>query len=163
LGLLCAKALNRKLFHEAFGITKDENFALCDTVLMQQVHDWLNGRSEGPNPDNLQFDMTAKHHSPWNTVVIEHLTKLLQEKAREMGYLPERPEAYFRAMIQEKFKRCQRIWKRSRPTMDNDGFLESPEQLEKRITDLRDLKMKESRQMTRRRTVSLRFPGWENC
>jgi hypothetical protein len=155
--------LNREVFRETFGIKNDDNFALCDSVSMQEVHDWLNNRGAGPDPNNLLFDMTAKHHSPWNTVVIEHLTKLLQKKADEMGYLPERPEAYFRTLIQEKFKRGRRIWRVSRPILDNYGCLESPEQLEKRITDLRDSKMKESRQATRRRTVSVRFCGRKSC
>ena len=76
---------------------------------MQCVHNWKNGRCKGPDLNKLQFDMTANHQSLWNAVVIEHLTKLLERKSREVEYLPEQLEAYFRAMIIKKFKRCQRI------------------------------------------------------
>src|SRR3954447_9567973 len=163
MGLLCTKALNRELFRETFGTKQDEEFALYNTIPMQHVHDWNNGRSEGPDPNKLQFDMTANHRSPWNTVVIEHLTKLLEQKSNEAEYLPERPKTYFKAMVVEKFKRCQRIWKKSRPVTDSHGFLELSTQLEKQMNEAKALQMKSSRQATRRRSVSPNHPGLIVC
>lgn len=150
---LHTKALNREVFYEAFGIKTDDDFALHETADLREARDWKDGRGTGPDPDDLRFDMMAKYHSPWNLTVIEILTNMLSSKVKEVRHLPECPDDYYRKIIVEKYQRCRTIWKKSRPRLDEDGTLETAEDMEKRMVKDKDLDLKDHRQATRRRSV----------
>ena len=150
--------MNRELFQEVLQIDKDKDYAFYESAPTAQVKDWNDGTGAGPNPDHLQFDMEGLHHSPWNTSVILSLTKLLEVKVAEVGYLSERPEEYYRALVVDKFKRCQRVWKNARPKLNDRGLVETPEQLEKRMDDENGVRSRGSRQAERRCNVRCDYP-----
>ena len=153
--------MNRQLFQEVFRIDKDKDYASYVSAPTTQVEDWNGGGDTGPNEDYLQFDMRGPHDSPWNTTIITTLTKLLGDKVTEVGYVSERPEDYYRALVVDKFKRCQRVWKNARPKLNERGVMETPEQLEKRMEDESGERSRVSRQAERRRNVRPQFPHWK--
>ena len=66
--------------------------------------------TDGPNVDDLRFDMRADASSEWNQTVFWMLLEALNAEKADWG-LPDMPDAYFMDLISEKFLRVRTYWR----------------------------------------------------
>lgn len=133
----------------------DEDFIAHKTARPEDIVRYNAGDGNGPNPEDLHFDMRSGPESPWNTEVMEILLeKLKKKKQTENWSLPEQPDAYFRTLLQDKYKRARERWKTAQPRITDMNVPETSEQVEKRMAAKKEITLKDSRMLKRRSDVS---------
>ena len=146
----------RKLFCETFGVVNDEDFSLHQPPTAQELKEFKDG-GPGPNPEDLRLDMKGPKSSNWNKRVAEILLEdLLGRKAAEKNWsaLPDRTEAYFLDLIEDKIQRVKIHWRSAQIKLKETGEVECPEEVESRMICAKKERAKKSRVATRRRMVS---------
>ena len=83
------------------------------------------------------------------------LKKLLQKKAEPelWGDMPERSDAYFADLITAKLTRARSIWRNAQPHLNEEGELESIEEVERRMITTKEEHDRCGRAYTRRKNV----------
>jgi hypothetical protein len=113
---------------------------------------------QGPDEDDLHFDMAGPTTNAWNGAVFAILFDLFEEQ-RQTGpvqlRLPPRPKGYVTKMLVDRFRRCRSYWKAARPKLSEAGGMETPDELKTRLTSQTEATLKKARHNTRRRSVSL--------
>lgn len=138
-----------------FNVTQDDDFAMYQSVPLENVEEYNKGNGDGPNPDKLQLDMMGSPDSQWNKAVLGLLLEKLKDaREAEKWQLPERSDKYLMDLIRERFKRAVTIWKKSQPRKTAAGELETWDQVEQRLIAWKDAQLVMNRHVTRRRNVS---------
>jgi hypothetical protein len=153
-----SQASVRRLFKDVFRISQDEDFVDHITAGRQDVHDYEHADGEGPNKNDLHFDMERSPTSPWNKAILAILTDhLIEEREEQPVHLrPQvRPKPYISKMLLDKFRRCQKYWKAGRPQRIANGIQESYEDIEARLNEDGEKSRKYTRHNTRRRSVRI--------
>ncbi|KAF9233011.1 hypothetical protein BU15DRAFT_80558 [Melanogaster broomeanus] len=73
----------RRLFKDKLGITQDIDIIAYDMAAPKDVHEYEYEDGPSPDHDNLAFDLSHNHSSPWNTYILEHILRELQERCSE--------------------------------------------------------------------------------
>ncbi|KAG1906069.1 uncharacterized protein F5891DRAFT_934860, partial [Suillus fuscotomentosus] len=115
---------------------------------------------DGPGPDlkNFTFDLKNGSKTPWNSKIIDVLLEEIQKRCDEEKWPFQRSEAYFREILQDRYKRLRMIWTAAQPKVTAKGILETPIEVEKRLITKKDETLKATRQMTHRRNVCPQSP-----
>jgi hypothetical protein len=143
LALVCARNSNthrfqtavRKLFREVFNIEQDLEFVSHQSASVDDVERFIEHDGDGPDPENLHFDMNGHYKNGWNQAVIEILLEIFQQKRASAGgrgmwgQLPERSAPYLRRLFREKFRRCKSYWNDALPQVTRAGRLERAEEV----------------------------------
>ena len=147
----------RNLFETVFQVTHDDDFTMHEPPSHEEIHSFDGGEGEGPNPDDLQIDMKGGTSSKWNNAVVDILLeKLLQKKAdpEYWGDMPERSDMYFEDLIIQKLTRARSSWRNAQPHLNEEGELESIDEVERRMITTKEERDRAGRAYTRRKAVS---------
>jgi hypothetical protein len=146
----------RNLFETVFDVTHDDDFAIHEPPSHEEIRNFDREEGDGPNPDDLHIDMKGNISSKWNNAVVEILLeKLLQKKAdpEYWGDMPEKSDMYFEDLILQKLTRARSSWRNAQPHLNEEGELESIDEVEKRMITTKEERDRAGRAYTRRMTV----------
>ncbi|KAG2054469.1 hypothetical protein BDR06DRAFT_854248, partial [Suillus hirtellus] len=118
----------------------------------------------GPNCKHLAFDLKGGPKSPWNDKVIGLLLEELQRRGDQESWPFRRSEAYFKEVLQDRYKRLRTVWMAAQPKVTAKGGLETPEEVEQRLITKKDEALKVTRQTTRRKNTDGNkedLPAWQ--
>ncbi|KAG1723374.1 hypothetical protein EDD22DRAFT_737929, partial [Suillus occidentalis] len=107
----------------------------------------------GPDPKNLAFDTKNGFKTPWNRKIINLLLGELRRRGDEERWPVSRSEAYFREILQDRYRRLRTVWTGAQPKVTEKGVLETPVEVEMRLIAKKDEILKVTRQTTRRRNT----------
>lgn len=147
----------RDLFETVFDVTHDDDFTMHEPPSHEEIHGFKRGEREGPNPDDLHIDMKGNISSKWNNAVVDILLeKLLQKKSdpEYWGDMPEKSDMYFEDLILLKLTRARSSWRNAQPHLNEEGELESINEVEDRMITTKKERDRAGRAYTRRMTVS---------
>jgi hypothetical protein len=147
------KAAARDLFKALFGVEHDQDFVRQQSATREEVDAFVHGIGDGPDPDDLRFDMDGEYNNAWNMTVIKVLVntfEVVRARSAPHKQIPARPESYLTNLLLEKFKRCKTYWKDGRPHITAGGTIETPQQLQQRLLVNYDASRKIQRHNTRR-------------
>ena len=146
----------RNIFETMFDMTHDDDFAAHEPPSHEEILSFKRGQGEGPNPDDLRIDMKGTIGSKWNTAAVDILLDKLHQKKVDpefWGDMPERSDAYFEDLILAKFVRVRSIWRNAQPHLNEEGELESIDEVERRMITTKEERDRTGRAYTRRKTV----------
>ena len=145
----------RGLFRAIFDIENDMDFALHIPPSNQTINHLNNreGDVDGPDVDDLRFDMRGDVSSEWNQRVFQILLEALNAEKASWG-LPNLPDVYFKDLISEKFLRVRAYWRNAQHKTRDDGKMETWDEVESRLLHEQEIKGKSARKNERRRNVS---------
>jgi hypothetical protein len=140
----------------AFDILQDSDIITKQSASITAVQAYNDEEGgDGPDPENLSFEMTGAKDSAWNQRVVAILLEKFREAEKEEGSsLPGRSDIYVKDLIQERFKRIRGVWRKSQRCMKASGELESEGEWEGRVVTEQMEQLKKARHLTRRRAVS---------
>jgi hypothetical protein len=143
----------REVFRRVFGVRQDEDFMQHRSATLQQVHDFTNGNGEGPNRDDLHFDMVGPVGNAWNQrvarIVVENFNDYRLSLPQPLR-VEHRPDEYLERLVYEKLAQCRRYWNMARPQRTSDGTMETVENVQARIRDDRTKLLHRQRHLSRR-------------
>lgn len=128
---------------------------------LEKVEAYDNGNHTGPDLDNPAIDMISTSESRWN----EQLIRLIYGKMAFITSNDDYPniDAYeYKFLIRCKLKRVRTIWKRAQKRVKHDATLETTEERDLRCKTKNDETSRNTRQSTRRNTVSA-FVATNDC
>ncbi|KIK77071.1 hypothetical protein PAXRUDRAFT_28869, partial [Paxillus rubicundulus Ve08.2h10] len=140
-----------QLFKGVLGITQDIDIIAYDTAAPKDVHEYEYEDGPSPDHDNLAFDLSHNYLSPWNTYILEHLLRELQEHCSKEKWPVTRSDNYIREILKDQYKRLRTVWLGAQPKLTTRGVAETPFETEAQLVEERKKAAKESRQTTRRR------------
>jgi hypothetical protein len=153
--LIPQKHLIRKLFKIVLNIEDDNDFTTAVPADSQEIADFIDGITDGPDIQHLQFDLLGKAMSEWNLRACDLLREQLYELDISKNWgLPERSKEYIDEAIMFRFKRLHTRWRSCQPRTKASGKLETPDEVEIRVIQGGVSRKKLARQATRRSTVS---------
>lgn len=130
------------------------DFASHEPVSAQALERFEVDPQDGPDLDDLHFDVAKGMRSQWNKTALQLIQLRLGEELYEDGDdVPERSEQYLAKLIQERFQRLVVVWKNAQPLPNAGGEMESYEAVEKRMMEDKDIELKSCRHTTRRISV----------
>jgi hypothetical protein len=151
------QALVREVFSQKFGVTSDEDYALHVPPPRSVIKLFASDESgPGPDADDLRIDMRSPISTAWNQEVVNYLLGAVLEKVDKedkWGFLPERSDAYFAELIEDKMKRAKTNWLNAQQKFNEDGEKETIEEVEERMVTTKEEKGKIARTSTRRQSV----------
>jgi hypothetical protein len=156
----------RKLFKDVFGISRDEDFADHKTASPEQVKAFVDDTANGPDPEDLHFDMNGLCSNAWNRRVIAALAEKFEEKRRSRPKhlrIPERPVEYVEELLTERFKRCKGHWTDRQAQFTDTGIKETQEEVEIRVNKAKTVELRNARHATRRRNVGASYHEQSAC
>jgi len=100
--------------------------------------------------------MKAGPGSEWNRAVLLILMKKMKKACQKSGLrVPERSEAYYLDLLEQRFKRVRSVWKQAQPKRKEDDELESPSDVERRLVIAKQTGLKIARTRERRGNVRM--------
>ncbi|KAG1830053.1 hypothetical protein DFJ58DRAFT_632439, partial [Suillus subalutaceus] len=102
--------------------------------------------------------------SPWNDKVIGLLLGELQRRSDQENWPFQRSEAYFREVLQDRYKRLRTVWTAAQPKVTPKGGLETPAEVEQRLIMKKDELLKMTHQTTHQRNADKNqedLPAWQ--
>jgi len=151
------QALVREVFSQKFGVTSDEDYALHDPPPRSVIKLFESDESgPGPDADDLRIDMRSPISTAWNQEVVNYLLGEVLEKVDKedkWGFLPERSDAYFVELIEDKMRRAKTNWMNAQPKFNEDGEKEEIDEVEERLVTTKEERGKIARASTRRQSV----------
>ncbi|KAG1871694.1 hypothetical protein F4604DRAFT_1525100, partial [Suillus subluteus] len=132
----------------------------------QDVYAYEYEDGPGPHPRNPTFDLKNGSKSPWNSRIIDSLIEELQKRVVEDSWPIQRSEAYFREILQHRYKRLRTIWTTAQPKTTAKGTLETPAEVEERMIAKKDETLKSTHQTTHRKNQTSDenredLPAWQ--
>ncbi|KAI5996399.1 hypothetical protein EDD15DRAFT_2131072, partial [Pisolithus albus] len=114
---------------------------------------------DGPSPDtdNVTFDLTWNHSSPWNSFILSFLLRKFQAHCVQEAWPIKKNDDYIEEALHECYKRLRTLWKNARPKLMAKGLMETPAEQEAQLVEENLLQGKESRQATHRRNVGIKY------
>jgi len=137
-------------------VTHDDDFAAHEPLSHEEILSFQRGQEEGSNPDDLRIDMKGTRSSKWNDAVVDILLeKLLQKKVDPefWGDMPERSDMYFKDLILAKLTRVRTMWRSAQPHLNEEGELESIDEVERRMITTKEVRDRAGWAYMRRKTV----------
>ncbi|KAG1750290.1 hypothetical protein EDD22DRAFT_741662, partial [Suillus occidentalis] len=104
----------RRLFKDAFNISQDDDFIAHEAPSQEDIYAYEHEDGPGPDLKNLAFDLKNGSKTPWNSKIIDLLLGELWRRGNTEGW-PSRSEAYFREIIQDRYRRLRTVWKAAQP------------------------------------------------
>ncbi|KAG1875741.1 hypothetical protein F4604DRAFT_1540496, partial [Suillus subluteus] len=119
---------------------------------------------DGPGPDtkNLAFDLTHGSNTPWNARILDMLVKELQRRNVEEQWPFQRSDGYYKAILEDHYKRLWTAWRAAQPKVTAKGILETAAEVEERLITKRGENLKSVRQTTRRRNHIIKLKDDED-
>ncbi|KAG1719474.1 hypothetical protein EDB19DRAFT_1648145, partial [Suillus lakei] len=141
----------RRVFKDNFKISQDSDFIVHQPASHEDVYSYQHEDGQGPDPQNLVFDLANGSRTPWNAKIIDLLLKELQKRCAQEGWPFQRSDMYYKAILEECYKRLRTVWKAAQPKVIEKGALETAAEVEVRLNTKKDETLKAVHQSTRRR------------
>ncbi|KAG1775116.1 hypothetical protein EV702DRAFT_946811, partial [Suillus placidus] len=141
----------RRFFKDVFSISQDSDFMLHEPASHDDVYAYEYEDGPGPNCNRLAFDLKGGPKSPWNDKVVGLLLEELHRRVDQESWPFQRSEAYFKEVLQDRYKRLRTVWMAAQPKFTAMGGLETPAEVEQRLTTKKDESLKVTRQTTCRK------------
>lgn len=116
------------------------------------MNDYVEDIGDGPDPEDLHFEMTCGPDSVWNRRVLELLLEKLKEE--DGDELPERSDAYWLDIMAKRFTSLRTPWTKAQRRITSSGELETPEEVDGHVKSGFSSNRTRARKATRRQTVS---------
>ncbi|KAG2117589.1 hypothetical protein DEU56DRAFT_698943, partial [Suillus clintonianus] len=146
----------RRLLKDTFSISQDADFIVHQPADRGDVYSYEYEDGPGPNTQNLAFDLKHGFNTPWNAKILDILLEELKKRSVEEEWPFRRSDAYYKAILEERYKRMRMVWRAAQPKVTAKGCLETAEEVEERLIAKRGENLKSVRQTTRRRNKYLR-------
>lgn len=150
------KARVRTLFKDILKISQDEDFINhleADPAMIIQFEEH---GEPAPTLNDLHFDLLGDTHSIWNTTVFDMLRKEFLERERsQLWQLPIMSDDYIESIISDRFTRLKTVWMKGMRQLRLDGLTETDAEVQARLIESREVKLKSIRHRERRSTVSI--------
>ncbi|KAG1774927.1 hypothetical protein EV702DRAFT_933817, partial [Suillus placidus] len=146
----------RRLLKDIFSITQDADFIVHQPAIREDVYSYEYEDGPGPDAKNLAFDLTHGSSMPWNTRILDILVEQLQRRNAEEQWPMRRSNGYYKAILEDRYKRLRTTWRAAQPKVTAKGILETAAEVEERLITKRDESLKSVRQTTRRRNKYIR-------
>jgi hypothetical protein len=143
----------RRLLKDIFSITQDADFIVHQPAIREDVYSYEYEDGPGPDAKNLAFDLTHGSSTPWNARILDILIEQLQRRNAEEQWPMRRLDGYYKAILEDRYKRLRTTWRAAQPKVTAKGILETAAEVEERLITKRDESLKSVRQTTRRRNV----------
>ncbi|KAG1728475.1 hypothetical protein EDD22DRAFT_745823, partial [Suillus occidentalis] len=101
----------RRVFKDNFKISQDSDFIVHQPASHEDVYSYQHEDGQGPDPQNLVFDLANRSRTPWNAKIIDLLLKELQKRCAQEGWPFQRSDVYYKAILEECYKRLRTVWK----------------------------------------------------
>lgn len=138
-----------------FEIQQDEDFWLHASAPDHAVYLYNRNKGPGPSRDKPEFAIGQGIKQPWNQKVVAILVdKIMEKQTAETWGTPEHSAEYYQEMIEERSKRLLGVWREGQAKVLQGGQMETPQEVENRLGQLRDARLRVVRHSTRRRHVS---------
>jgi hypothetical protein len=144
--------------HDLFGVTKFEDFACTGSADKDTVSGYEADENNGPDVEDLLIDFRGKLNSKWNLRVINLMSDYFVDNLKNLepvGQLPQRSNAYFEDIIRDYIQSAMTPWRAAQPKLLEVGRLESPAEVERRLSKGKKRNDQRARANTRRIDVSL--------
>jgi hypothetical protein len=115
---------------------------------------------DGPDPDDLHFEMESGPDTMWNRRVLEILLERLKETSGEA--LPERSDEYWVELLGKRYANMRMPWQEAQPRMMISGELENDTELQSRMVVTVKSRQCNNKKRTRRYTVSSKLSNDES-
>ena len=143
----------RNIFRDTFGITKFEDVSSHHSAPTSVVKGFFRRENGGPDVDRLQIDMYGEIDSRWN----QRVTRMLFDKvaANTEAVNMDLPRTVWEKGIKDRLRRMKDIWKMTQPRRHpKTGLVETPDELDHRVSESVAEEGARRRRDTRRSTVS---------
>jgi hypothetical protein len=151
--LMTCQANVQELFYTTFHFAKDDEYMLHVTASHEAISSFMHEAGTGPDPLELHWDMTTTHNSKWNQKVIDILCSQYTSMFEKNQWASRSRQSIIRD-ITKKFNQCRNSWRKAQPRMLNDGTRETMREVENRLVDQTNERLRLTRVLTRRATVS---------
>ncbi|KAG1756966.1 hypothetical protein EDB19DRAFT_1607172, partial [Suillus lakei] len=118
----------------------------------------------GRNTQNLAFDLKNGFNTPCNAKILNILLEELKKRSVEEEWPFRRSDAYYKAILKDRYKRMRMVWRAAQPKVTAKGCLETAEEVEERLIAKRGENLKLVCQTTRRRNKDGEdndLPAWQ--
>jgi hypothetical protein len=143
----------RRLLKDTFSICQDADFIVHQPAAREDVYSYEYEDGPGPDAQNLAFDLKHGSSTPWNAKILDILLEKLQTRSMEEKWPFPRSDGYYKAILEDRYKRLRTGWRAAQPKITAKGVLETGAEVEERLIAKRDGNLKSIRQTTRRRSV----------
>jgi hypothetical protein len=145
-----------KIFlRNALKYEQNEDFVAHRPVTQAELEAFFANEGQGPNLQDLHFDMIGGLASDWNKRAFYLLTEQFCRELNNRKDVPTRSKAYVYKLISDQFTRLATIWKTGQCKVFDDDTWETNEELEERWTRRKDAQTHASRHAVRRFSVHL--------
>ena len=136
-------------------ISQDNDFINHAEADLSVVAEFEENVYPAPTLEDIHFNMTGDTRSLWNTKLFELLTVefLRRENKEELYSLPTVSDEYLDTLIVDRFTRLKSVWTKGAAQIRIDGTTESQTQIQSRINEDRETKLKVVRHRERRSNV----------
>ncbi|KAG1756940.1 hypothetical protein EDD22DRAFT_737882, partial [Suillus occidentalis] len=141
----------RELFYTTFHFAKDDEYMLHVTASHEAISSFMHEAGTGPDPLELHWDMTTTHNSKWNQKVIDILCSQYTSMFEKNQWASRSHQSIIHD-ITKKFNQCHNSWRKAQPRMLNNGTRETMREVEDRLMDQTNERLRLTRVLTRRAT-----------
>ncbi|KAI6096459.1 hypothetical protein F5141DRAFT_1067702 [Pisolithus sp. B1] len=120
----------RCLFKEKLGIAQDIDFIMHVPANTGDVRAYEYEDGPSPDTDNVAFDLTRNHSSPWNSFILSFLLREFQACCTQEAWPIRKDDDYIEEVLHERYKRLRTLWRNARPKLTAKGLIEMPAEQE---------------------------------
>ncbi|KAG2034926.1 hypothetical protein BDR03DRAFT_984002 [Suillus americanus] len=123
----------RHLLKDTFSISQDTDFIVHQPADCEDVYSYEYEDRPGPNTQNLAFDLKNGFNTLWNVKILDILLEELKKRSVEEEWPFWRLDAYYKAILKDRYKRMRMVWRAAQPKVTEKGCLETVEEVEERL------------------------------
>ena len=148
------KARVRNMFKDLLGISQDDDFINHLEADPETIFQFEGSGEPMPDLKDIRFDLLGDPHSIWNTKIIDMLRlEFLRRETRQLFALPTMSDDYIESIISDRISRLKTVWMRGMRQRRANGTVENDLEVEARLMESREERLKGIRHWERRSTV----------
>ncbi|KAI6105162.1 hypothetical protein EV401DRAFT_1892956, partial [Pisolithus croceorrhizus] len=123
------------LFKEKLGIAQDIDFIMHVPANAGDIRAYEYEDGPSPDTDNVTFDLTQNHSSPWNSFILSFLLCEFQARCTQEAWPIRKDDDYIEEVLHECYKQLRTLWRNARPKLTAKGLIETPAEQEARLVE----------------------------
>ncbi|KAG1726499.1 uncharacterized protein EDB91DRAFT_1086736 [Suillus paluster] len=123
----------QRLLKDTFSISQDADFIVHQPADREDVYSYKYEDGPGPNTQNLAFDLKHGFNTPWNAKILDILLEELKKRSVEEEWPFRRSDGYYKAILKDRYKQLQMVWRAAQPKVTAKGSLETAAEVEERL------------------------------
>ncbi|KAG2336816.1 hypothetical protein BDR05DRAFT_953064 [Suillus weaverae] len=113
----------QRLLKDTFSICQDADFIVHQPATHEDVYSYSYEDGPGPDTQNLAFDLKHGSSTPWNVKILDILLEKLQMRSMEEKWPFPRSDGYYKAILEDRYKRLRMGWRAAQPKITAKGRL----------------------------------------